>query len=127
MHQTEGLRFEYDYFKATPNNNTPNELRLCLLSLSEYFPNLATGVTTNPEKRYTFNYSSIGLPPKNSKGIDHWGFYNGENYNQTTIPKIEYAGQILGAAERAPDINKSKAGILSRVTYPTGGFSEYTF
>jgi YD repeat-containing protein len=121
------FKFVYDYFRVHPESNTQNELRLRLLSLTEGSSNQETNLSTSSDKKYIFDYSSINLPPKNSKAVDYWGFFNGKTSNQTTLPIIKYAGQTFGDADRKPNDYTSSAATLTKITYPTGGYSEFFY
>ncbi|MDD2797226.1 MAG: hypothetical protein PHV20_01395 [Bacteroidales bacterium] len=78
---------------------------------------------------YSFEYES-GLPVKTSYAIDYWGYYNGEITNNTIIPNLKNVGVNFAdfpvpeysiGANRAPSQIFSKAGLLNKITYPTGG------
>lgn len=102
------------------------------LRLDSYSENDASGT---PVAKYSFNYYG-SLPCKCSAAIDYWGYYNGqENSNgryHTLLPKhwseqtadvengFPVSMQYTGADRR---FNESCAmdGMLSSITYPTGG------
>ncbi len=124
------FKFYYDYFKVHPNSTSKNELRLRLDSIIEFVPNNPSkGINEDiTAKRFSFEYSSVNLPPKDSKSIDFWGFYNGKNTSaESTIPYLEYAGQAFGDADRNPDSQYTQAGILKKISYPTGATSEFIY
>jgi len=80
------------------------------------------------KQKYQFEYVNIDnstynvLPSKNSYKIDYWGYFNNRiNTSESSIPKINYLGEYFGDADRSPDERFSKAGLLSKITYPTGG------
>lgn len=85
-----------------------------------------------PDWEYSFEYKSSGIPPcRNSPAQDYWGYYNGENSNQTLIPTqtivntdppIQYQ-----AADRSIDESSTQFGIIQRVNYPTGGHTDFVF
>ncbi|MEL6942217.1 MAG: hypothetical protein AAFO82_06075, partial [Bacteroidota bacterium] len=79
---------------------------------------------------YEFEYNGINLPSPMSNSIDHWGYYNGGN-NSSLIPNINpsCAGTTsLGSgAGRLPSTSQMKASILEKITYPTGGYTEYDY
>ncbi|MDX2247946.1 MAG: hypothetical protein SF052_14265 [Bacteroidia bacterium] len=113
----------YSYF-----NNTASDLkkkRLKLLSVTEKAPN---GETKPP---FSFTYEeSVALPSRSSKQQDHWGFFNGIAYNDninSLIPTISIGTQVITGADRTPNFNYTKAGTLTQVTYPTGGYSRYEY
>ncbi|NII28881.1 hypothetical protein HB364_27635 [Pseudoflavitalea sp. X16] len=92
------------------------------------------------------------LPYRLSPSQDHWGYYNGSN-NQTIFPynppgksfhidevyRQTLPGNTMGGwapgwsywvsngGNREPDGEAIKAGSLKKVTYPTGGYTEFTF
>ena len=124
--------FNYDYFNPSGSNN---DKRLKLESIQEQSPN---GQTLPP---YTFTYNeSISLPSRDSYAIDHWGFYNGATSNSELLPFYEngdgviqhlydYASQdgtLLGS-NRAASESHAQAGILEKITYPTGGSAEFEY
>jgi hypothetical protein len=89
---------------------------------------------TNPT---IFDYSDLSqLPDPVTAGIDIWGFYNGVNTNTRLInldafvfgdpaeyeTNFNYTGQV-----RLPDATKVKVGMLEKITYPTGGTTEFEF
>lgn len=92
--------------------------RLTLQGLQEQDRN---GVSLPP---YSFTYNSSFLPPIQSNDQDHWGYYNGAG-NSTLIPLYEKDGVVLAGANREIVPSKAQAGILERITYPTGGMTEF--
>jgi len=145
--------FSYDYFIGQPSSNyldhiisdmTPYQnaisKRLKLLSVREI------GYDQNqvavPAPPYTFSYNeSLSLPYKTSYAKDYWGYYNGQN-NAKLTPDLSFfpftddvdyqymppgLTDFLQGANRAPDSSKMQAWILKRLTYPTGGYTEYDY
>ncbi|WP_246937831.1 RHS repeat domain-containing protein [Gelidibacter sp. F63206] len=98
--------------------------RLRLISLTE-----KTGSISYPP--YIFSYNPIVLPGRFSNGQDYWGYYNGKNENESLIPRVRLGGNTPaiygGNAERSVDTLFSQAGMLTKITYPTGGYAEYYF
>jgi YD repeat-containing protein len=91
-----------------------------------------------PPKQYSFEYYDGGtytLPFKTSWAVDYWGYYNGATSNTTFIPKSKgfqlaspYA--VLNdyqGANREPSEEPMKAGTLKKITYPTKGWTEYSY
>ncbi|MCK9398521.1 MAG: hypothetical protein M0Q51_00820 [Bacteroidales bacterium] len=124
---TRKFKFNYDYFKVDYNSTLREELRLRLLSFIETYPYLERNLSLKNDKKYSFDYSPINLPPKTSNAIDYWGFFNGVTLNVNTIPKVLYGGLLLGDADREPDTTYSCAGVLTKINYPTGGSSEFKY
>lgn len=96
-------------------------------------------------KKYKFEYhtpnSSNELPAKDSKSVDFWGYYNGVsntvripssnrfflNEVSNITPNIREVFLKIDGASRKSDINFGKQGILTKVTYPTGGYTEFDY
>lgn len=77
---------------------------------------------------HKFEYDE-SLPQKDSKSLDYWGYYNGKP-NSSLIPKvtIQLAGAIeVGDADRNADPAFNKAGSLMKITYPTGGWTDFEY
>jgi RHS repeat-associated protein len=79
---------------------------------------------------HTFVYHTTQLPTPTSNSIDHWGFYNGVG-NASLIPSYSsgcnqptYPG---GNADRETNPNEVKAGVMTRINYPTGGYSVFNY
>lgn len=119
-----------DYFNSDKSSHSYKEkyLRLKL-----------DGVSVDGYK-YFFDYQSPNsLPKKNTKDVDFWGFYNGANntvrytsieFNSTFcgIQDAEYnqIGEIIGA-KKGSNFNFGKIGSLSKITYPTGGYTTFEY
>ena len=73
---------------------------------------------------YEFEYDDQTLPNRFSNSKDVWGYFNGQNNGQflTLNPY-----NPLIQPNREIDLDKSEAGILKKVTYPTGGYSVFTY
>ncbi|MCW1961547.1 hypothetical protein [Chryseobacterium viscerum] len=80
--------------------------------------------------KYHFDYDSTQLPTKNSASIDFWGYYNGKN-NTTLLPTLAsdlvYTPESMNYDSRETNFNYMKAGILTKITYPTGGSTSYEY
>jgi hypothetical protein len=85
----------------------------------------------DPTKKYSFEYiNQSGFPQRLSNSQDHWGYYNGK-INVNLVPKnitdyslndIDYNG-----ADKEPDVNFAKIGLLNKVIYPTKGYTEFEY
>ncbi|PYP54606.1 MAG: hypothetical protein DMD40_16020 [Gemmatimonadetes bacterium] len=123
-------RFSFAYDYSIGN-------RLTLLNVFEEDP------AGNQLPPYSFTYSGPALPPRATwyyqyyNGavkfpIDHWGYYNGKN-NDTPIPPgwspaiLPFNHKYFPGADRKPDGTFMQAGTLTKITYPTGGFNEFTY
>jgi YD repeat-containing protein len=147
------FNFNYDYFSYSQiggsywNVTSPTQSfmdaigkRLKLLSLQEigYLTN-GQPISNNP---YQFTYNeSITLPLKTSFARDFWGYYNGIN-NSKMIPDLSYffySGykeyedmpsymlDYVKGANRTTDVSKLTAGILTQITYPTKGYTQFEY
>lgn len=85
------------------------------------------GKSTPP---YEFFYNATSLPQRNSKQIDAWGYYNGKD-NNTLLPSyINWYSNtpfLFNGADREPNEAYSKAQVLEKITYPTGGSTEFAY
>lgn len=71
------------------------------------------------EQKYVFEYDTTALPSYNSKQTDNWGYYNGKYYGDTQYNLLY--------SYRTPDLEKAKAEILTKITYPTGGATAFEY
>lgn len=93
------------------------------------------GVAKNP---YIFEYDTPNsLPSRFSFSQDHWGFFNGINnlnfISKETVEKVT-GNTILGnllnnfkAADRSASFLSAKKGLLTKITYPTKGYSTLNY
>lgn len=88
--------------------------RLTLLSLTEQGSDLAS----NPPYQFSYDQSK-SLPDYLSNEVDHWGFYNG-TYADVTNATTYFT-------YREPVAAYLYAGTLNKITYPTGGVTEFTY
>lgn len=85
-------------------------------------------------KRYEFNYydeNNSSIPSYTSFSMDHWGYFNGHG-NANLIPKkIEGSGWNHlfnnALANREPNSEKSKTGLMKSIVLPTKGRVEYEY
>jgi YD repeat-containing protein len=81
--------------------------------------------------KYEFTYDGQQLPGKFSKAQDYWGYYNGQTSNTDFIPNFSFSNNsttfYLGFANREPNPTYAKAGILTRIDYPTKGHSIFEY
>jgi RHS repeat-associated protein len=102
--------------------------RLTLKSVQEQ-PMTATTDINQTKPPHTFVYNSTQLPTPTSNSIDHWGYYNGVS-NTSLIPA--YTGSLScqgggGSANRETDGNAVQAGVMTRINYPTGGYTMFEY
>lgn len=140
--------FGYSYFGNNTTgyntNSTYGELnkRLKLDFVKEIGYN-TNGSTDTSKPEYKFNYKTdVILPQKNSFAVDFWGYYNGQN-NTSYIPNLDYFHYDLdetfstlqkpyfkfsnNTANRYTNNVYTGAYMLNKITYPTGGFSQFEY
>lgn len=141
------FKLEYSYFTATGTaaiNSTPTGIGFQGLDTGDHERRLKLdrvievgndGITEKPPYVFTYN-STHYLPSRFSFAQDHWGYYNGQTGNTSPEPvqRVKYydAASILrlvgfGTANREPSEAHSQAGILTKVSYPTGGYTSFTY
>ncbi|MFM7430218.1 MAG: hypothetical protein ACKO1F_09995, partial [Flammeovirgaceae bacterium] len=75
---------------------------------------------------HSFEYVPDQLPSVFSNSQDHWGFYNGAD-NPSLVPLDAQNGYGSSAVNRGVSFQNTKIGTLSKIYYPTGGYSEFTY
>lgn len=96
---------------------------------------LLSSLNITGEGLYTFTYNPNRFDHINKQ--DYWGYYNGKQ-NASLIPRMKIPiyrnyrdngsySEEYGAADRSIDKDKMQANILTRVDYPTGGFTAFEY
>ncbi len=140
----------YDYFQDLrqlgdfPIHELPESKRLKLLQarLSS-----CDGSLVQPPYRFTYSGEETSrviqgttvtrqfLPYRLSKEIDHWGFFNARNENESlpvnvppTTVTLPFGSTVsYGEANRDVRENAMMSGILRRIDYPTGGHTRFDY
>lgn len=95
-------------------------------------------VSFSDEGTYRFSYNATRFSAADRNAQDYWGYYNARN-NASLVPRMqiktyynrapgghtEYA--YYGTADRSVDAAAMQAYMLTRVTYPTGGYSAFEY
>lgn len=63
----------------------------------------------------------------NFMGMDKLGYYNGADGNSTLYPSYSFDNYIFEGADRDYSAIHARIGLLKKITYPTGGFTEFEF
>ncbi len=149
---TKKFLFSMEYAAASPTTTDAwKNNRLRLKKFSEI--NIAS---PTDKKEYTFEYESTPLPHFGSYDIDYWGYSNGQSntelipyasYSNTTFQSLylgyltgsssttvenKYnftspADYIVGSANREPSASHMVAGMLKKIIFPTGGYTQFEF
>jgi YD repeat-containing protein len=121
-----GYSFQYEYPVTVQDNNQLGYLktvdpgsgkRLFLHSIQE------TGRNGSALPPYVFTYSNIPLPNRFSNSQDAWGYYNGKNNGQY----LTFFNYTTYNISRQVDTVKCEAGLLKKISYPTGGSVSFTY
>jgi YD repeat-containing protein len=114
------------YFKFKHGKFAGSRADLKLNEVKEYSPD---GDSLSP---HSFSYNeSVVLEPQSSYKQDHWGFFN-NNPTQKLIPQVlnDASGLYVfydDGGSRETDATRTLASILNKITYPTGGRTEFEF
>jgi YD repeat-containing protein len=101
---------------------------------------LATTAPKSALPPYRFTYDTTPLPNRLSGSRDHWGYANGaasvSSLRATSpfallIPRMpvtdSYGPRLYAGADRSPNPRYVQTGILTAITYPTGGSQHFTY
>lgn len=82
---------------------------------------------------YQFSYIA-GLPNRYSDAQDYWGYYNNANNThmlpyENQLDRFYWVNELGGPpnANRNPNESVVMAGSLNRITYPTGGYTDFLY
>ncbi|MEO9853673.1 MAG: RHS repeat domain-containing protein [Reichenbachiella sp.] len=119
----QGLRRQFDLSYVTTTNN-----RMFLTSVTE------KDASQVSHRVHAFEYEDQeAFPALLSYDRDHWGYYNAAG-NTTLLDGEGHENEFLGPypfasynANREPNLEATKKGVLKRITYPTGGSTTFDF
>ncbi|MCW2464383.1 hypothetical protein [Elizabethkingia anophelis] len=124
------ILFDHNYFSRYNAENDPNINTQLLKSLKldkiKFYDK-----NNSFDGEYSFEYDSTLLPSRESvRSIDFWGYYNGKD-NSSLIPdelvnKV-YSPKTLSNKKRESNFDFMKAASLTKITYPTKGYSLYEY
>lgn len=101
--------------------------------------NYLSSVRISGEGTYSMEYRhwndhSFPYPPNGTLSVDHWGYYNGKNNtNCTSVPYFpvsildENLDESITGSSRDADGNYAACGLLEKITYPTGGYTQLAY
>ena len=122
------FKFHQSYFTSGSSDKDGNRLKLDSISINDSGSNVV--------ERYRFEYyTAAQIPNKKSLGRDHWGYYNGADYNQSLIPSslipLESNGfkPLSYSSYNTREINSStnKIFTIKKIKFPSGGEREFVF
>jgi len=122
------LKDQWHFHYGTPFSSD----RLCLNSFSEM------GASGTDSLTYSFTYNTFdNLPTVLDPSVDIWGFYNGSANGSTGLmPQLYYTNGSTNFpiyrvwdfyGNRASNGQAAQANILTKITYPTGGYRQFTY
>ncbi|MCI4668082.1 MAG: hypothetical protein MRZ79_07965 [Bacteroidia bacterium] len=85
------------------------------------------GDGTGQDNFYEFTYDATPVPYMGSYAVDSWGYYNGKTGNTSLLKETTVNGSTWAGADKSADPNFARAGILTKIKYPTKGSSEYVY
>ena len=112
-------------------------VKTCNLAYGSSRRRLLERIKLSDEGSYYFQYDSHDFASDNAQ--DWWGYYNGKTTNTSLIPRAKMKiynrssgtpgvwSQQFGDADRSADADAMKANILTKVIYPTGGYSTFEY
>ncbi len=120
---TQGTRLRSAAFTYTHDSTVP----LTLLNVQEkgvraYKPAYQLSYYTGQYKNVTY----ASLPPYVSNQVDHWGYFN----NHFSFPNRSQSNYWLDyklQREASTDRTVYLSGMLAKITYPTGGSTEFEY
>jgi len=124
--------FSYSYFTAgntslptaytTGISLTTDQQRLKLDAVQEVS---CDGTVSVPPYQFTY-VAPTSVPRRLSFGVDHWGYYNGQDNNGGLMPTVYVnAAPVYTGAIRDASYPQMSYGSLSQITYPTGGTTSF--
>lgn len=97
----------FDYTKSADTRLKLNEVQLCVDNVAEM--------------SYRMSYNPTPLPRYNSRKTDQWGYYN----SMTAYSVRPY--ETLAQRRSFVNVNLLQAEMLTRITWPTGGWTEFEY
>lgn len=96
-----------------------------------------SSVTVSGEGVYRMEYQHGRLPAHGTNGLDHWGYYNNDealrsekwflpSFDMTPINFAERTPQAASDPRR-PRFAMAVRGMLTKMVYPTGGYSTFEY
>jgi YD repeat-containing protein len=126
------FELSHDYFSSAtcpgyPSSSDFDKKRLRLNWVRE---STCDNLSINP--KYEFVYDATLLPRRYSLARDHWGYYNGFDTNTGLLEAFPDPSPYVTTTYTTNNYRtvveaKMKAGILTKIIYPTGGSTEFDY
>lgn len=134
--QTHKVDFSYDYFQEQSRGEGKSTALVGAADDNYPAKRLRLDGIVVDGKKYSFSYhEEVALPYVTSLSQDYWGYYNGIDNHDSFCSSPSYMGsgtslkdvKSLGKANRLASPQNMLCGMLKRITYPTGGYSDFEF
>lgn len=114
------------------------EVRSCSMGYDNANPgkrNFLTSIDISGEGTYRMVYDNPDkLPVYGTFRIDHWGYFNNDSRAEDTFLKVTstpssspYDEVYVPGNPREPNATYARYGMLKRIVYPTGGYSDFEY
>lgn len=120
--------FNYTYSDTVTTDSLSKKMLLKSMKINDQMPYYFD---------YYGSYMSRSMPGILGNGADMWGYYNGENFpfgqgGHRIFPRYEYKDVPTYSNDRNSsysnaDWRYAKVGSLQKITYPTGGKTEFEY
>jgi hypothetical protein len=130
------IKLSYSYFRKN-KSGTPVDHKLRLDKVQVFG---SDNSTKGEEYNFTYHtdaFSGDKDDPNDFNAQDWWGYYNGKVFNSNLIPQqqiwfVSTEGGAptqlqIGGGNRSVDPAYMTEGVLKKIQYPTGGYTEFEF
>ena len=115
--------FNYGYFGIQDNEYNSSLFESLALNENSGYRLKLKSVQKIGETPYSFSYYNESPDGRYTISLDHWGYGSAGNGSRYTINTLF---NDLGSP-RQPDLEKTKANVLSKITLPTKGEVEFNY
>ena len=123
--------YSYNTYFNTDQQKNSREKSLRLLEMYR-------GTTSGTKHKHQFSYNSTQLKRRCTTALDYWGYGNTNSGTLLPLTNVTYCTidaydnviynyQNVGNGTRTVNETQMKAGVLERIIYPNGGYTEFEF
>ena len=111
--------YQYRTNTISPPENSTKKIGITFLS----------NLTISGEGTYSMNYNESGLtfPGIDTYSIDWYGYYNLSNNNFMPEKSVAFNNDNYLLTMRKPNFEATMYGMLTQITYPTGGYTKFEY
>ncbi|MEM1003565.1 MAG: hypothetical protein AAGH46_13040, partial [Bacteroidota bacterium] len=140
--RVKAFEFVHSYFTTPEGFDNELNKRLKLDEIRTYGQDNNTSsqwpITGAQYQSYFFHYINENqLPARDSASQDYWGYYNGSPHNGMVAGNTDRRYELMNlsvqggisnnGANRKPNFDKLQNGTLNKITYPTGGSTQFYY